>query len=290
MKPTILIAGATGATGSVATKLLLKKGFPVRAFVHKEDKRSSELQAQGAKIFIGDLLDLRAVRCAFANVQRAYFVYPIRPGIVQATAHFAEASLEAKAEFTVSMSQKSARPDAISDSALQHWLAERVFDWSQTPVTHLRPTLFNEWLLYMRKGIKEGRYHIPFGPESRFAPISAEDQGRVIAAILAEPAEHSGKTYNLFGPAELTPPLIAEIVGRILQKKVLHKKVSPEEWIHDIYGGTQEIPYLARHLQGITFDVEHQMMSGTNDLVERISGRPPETVADFVERQRHIFE
>ena len=31
MKSLILIAGATGATGSVATKLLLKKGFPVRA-------------------------------------------------------------------------------------------------------------------------------------------------------------------------------------------------------------------------------------------------------------------
>jgi hypothetical protein len=28
MKPLILIAGATGATGSVATKLLLEKGSP----------------------------------------------------------------------------------------------------------------------------------------------------------------------------------------------------------------------------------------------------------------------
>ena len=36
-KPTILIAGATGATGRIATNLLLEKGFPVRAFVHNED-------------------------------------------------------------------------------------------------------------------------------------------------------------------------------------------------------------------------------------------------------------
>ena len=36
MKPTILIAGATGATGKTATKLLLEKGFPAHALVHAD--------------------------------------------------------------------------------------------------------------------------------------------------------------------------------------------------------------------------------------------------------------
>jgi NAD(P)H dehydrogenase (quinone) len=58
MKPTILIGGATGATGSVATKLLLRKGFPVRAFVHSHDERSRQLESLGAEIFVGDFLDL----------------------------------------------------------------------------------------------------------------------------------------------------------------------------------------------------------------------------------------
>jgi hypothetical protein len=52
---------------------------------------ASKLEAQGAEIVVGDLLDFRASG-AFDVVQRAYFVYPIRPGIVQATAHFAEAA------------------------------------------------------------------------------------------------------------------------------------------------------------------------------------------------------
>jgi len=30
------------------------------------------------------------------------------------------------------------------------------------------------------------------------APIAAQDQTRLIAAILVNPAPHSGKTYNLF--------------------------------------------------------------------------------------------
>ncbi|MFG1427969.1 NmrA family NAD(P)-binding protein [Roseixanthobacter glucoisosaccharinicivorans] len=43
MNNPILIAGATGATGKVATQLLLNKGFSVRALVHRDDARSQAL-------------------------------------------------------------------------------------------------------------------------------------------------------------------------------------------------------------------------------------------------------
>ena len=41
----ILIGGAAGATGSVATKLLLQMGFPVRAIVRGDDGRTQSLRA-----------------------------------------------------------------------------------------------------------------------------------------------------------------------------------------------------------------------------------------------------
>ena len=61
----ILIGSAAGATGSVATKLLLQMGFPVRAIVRRDDERAQSLRALGAEVFVADLLDLRAVRRAF---------------------------------------------------------------------------------------------------------------------------------------------------------------------------------------------------------------------------------
>ena len=61
----ILIGGAAGATGSVATKLLLQMGFPVCAIVRGDDERAQSLRALGAEVFVADLLDLRAVRRAF---------------------------------------------------------------------------------------------------------------------------------------------------------------------------------------------------------------------------------
>jgi methylmalonyl-CoA mutase cobalamin-binding subunit len=47
-------------------------------------------------------------------VQRGYFCYPISPGLVQATAQFAQAAKEASVEVIVNMSQKSARSEAKS--------------------------------------------------------------------------------------------------------------------------------------------------------------------------------
>jgi NAD(P)H dehydrogenase (quinone) len=288
MNPTILIGGASGATGSAATRQLLQKGFPVRAFVRQRDERARQLEAEGAEIFIGDVLDFRAVRRAFEGIKRAYFVYPIRPGLVQATAHYAQAALEAKAEFIVNMSQRTSRPDAPSDSALQHWLAERVFDWAGTPVAHLQPTAFNEWLLYMREGISKGRYAVPFESTGRFAPIAAEDQGAVIAAILADPAGHAGQTYPLFGPVELTPPEIADIVSKALGKAVRYEKITGEQWGEEI--AKAKIPFLVQHIEAIAVMHRNGLMAGTNDNVEKITGRRPMTVAEFIEKHRAAWQ
>jgi uncharacterized protein YbjT (DUF2867 family) len=289
MKPTILIGGATGATGSVATTVLLEKGFPVRALVHTDGEHAQELKAHGAEIVIGDYLDFRSMQRAFNGVQRAYFVYTIRPGIVQATTHFAQAAIDAKAEFIVNLSEKIAREEARSESSQQHWLAERVFDWAGTPIAHLRPTLFNEWLLYMREGIRDRKYAVPFGPTGRFAPISALDQGAVIAAILADPSGHQGQTYELFGPVELTPPQIADIISTSLGKDVRYEQISGEQWVKDITGGAT-IPFLVQHVDSIVYDHQEGNMAGTNDNVQKIAGRKPETVAAFLERNRAAFQ
>ncbi len=207
--------------------------------------------------------------------------------IATATVHFAQAALDAKVEYLVNISQRTSREDAISESAIEHWLAERVFDRSGIPVTHLRPTAFNEWLLYTRGKISAGEYAVPFGPTGTFAPVSARDQGEVIAAILADPAEHIGKTYSLHGPVELTPPQIAENVSRTLGREVRYRQIAPEEWIQTVFGG--EFPFGIQHLYGIVQQHERGDMAGTNDNIERITGHKPESVAAFVERNRQAF-
>jgi NAD(P)H dehydrogenase (quinone) len=164
---TVLVTGATGDTGGATVEQLLARGRHVRALAHRKDARSERLQELGAEIVFGDFLDLDAIRAAVQGVQHAYFCYPIRPGIIQATTYFAQAAKEAGIDGVVNMSQISAREHAKSHAMCDLWLAERVFDWSGLTVAHLRPTLFAEWLLYVAPMIRAGLLHVPFGPRRR---------------------------------------------------------------------------------------------------------------------------
>src|SRR5260221_10437439 len=127
---TVLVTAATGDTGGATVEQLLARGRRVRALAHRKDARSKRLQEVGAEVVIGDFLDLDAIRATVQGVQRAYFCYPIRPGIIQATAYFVQAAKEAGIDCVVNMSQVCAREDARSHAMYDHWLAERVFDWS----------------------------------------------------------------------------------------------------------------------------------------------------------------
>ena len=70
-KPRILVTSAAGHTGTAAVTKLLKQGFPVRAFVRRNDARSEQLLQAGAEIFVGDLFDMQDLGMALVGVQRA---------------------------------------------------------------------------------------------------------------------------------------------------------------------------------------------------------------------------
>jgi NAD(P)H dehydrogenase (quinone) len=197
-----LITGATGNTGAPTAKILLEAGHRVRAFVHRVDQRSEALAATGAEIVEGDLLDFRAVTSAMSGVSAAYFCYPIAPGgLLPATAIFAQAAGEAGVEAVVNMSQISARREAKSHAAQQHWLAERLLDRAAFGTTHLRPTFFAEWLKWQwLRNEHDGVLQLPFGT-GRHAPIAGVDQANVIAAVLQNPAPHNRQIY----PSTTTP-------------------------------------------------------------------------------------
>jgi NAD(P)H dehydrogenase (quinone) len=305
-----LITGATGATGGDTVRQLLEKNHTVRVLAHRADDRSKQLQELGAEVVSGDFLDFDAIRTALKGTQRAYFCYPISPGLVQATAQFAQAAKEAGVEVVVNMSQISARGDAKSEAARQHWLSERVFDWSGVPTVHLRPTFFAEWLLYLAPMIRQGKILAPFTTTGRHAPVAAEDQARVIAAILQNPTAHVGKTYPLFGPVELTLPEIAAIISRAIGKEVTYQQV-PIERFAEIYSGNPKRPtqntamamygdkgantggsaktFLMQHLHEVAIDHGNGIFAGTNNCIAEIGGRQPMTVEEFVNRNREAF-
>ena len=293
-----LVTGAAGRTGRHTVRHLLEKGHAVRALVHQEDERSEALRSTGAEVVVGDLLEHDDTIGATAGTSAAYFCYPIRPGIIQATAYFADAARRAGLKAVINMSQISAREDSKSHAARDHWIAERVFDWSGVPTVHLRPTFFSEWLIlpWVRDAIvDEGVINLPFG-EGRHAPIAAEDQARLIATILADPTAHIGRTYTLHGPTELSQQGIAEAIRGVLGRTITYRPSTIETYRERLkkYGRAEFLSqhlteFLIQHLCAVALDYQNGLFAGEDKIIAELTGQSPMTVQEFVTLHRNAF-
>jgi NAD(P)H dehydrogenase (quinone) len=158
--------------------------------------------------------------------------------------------------------------------------------------------------------IRLGKIFAPFTTTGRHAPVAAEDQARVIVAILQNPTAHAGKTYPLFGPVELTLPEIAAIISRVIGKEVTYQQVPIEQYA-EIYSGRSKRPaqntaramygdqgaptggsaktFLMQHLHEVAIDHSSGIFAGTNNYISEIGGRQPMTVAEFVNKNREAF-
>lgn len=285
-----LITAPAGNTGAPTVEFLREAGHRVRAFVHRIDDRSEALAAIGAEIVEGDLLDFRAVSSALAGVDAAYFCYPIAPGtILPATAIFAQAASEAGVDAVVNMSQISARRDAKSNAAQQHWIAERLLDRAAFKTTHLRPTFFAEWLKWQwQRDDNEGVLRLPFG-DGRHAPISGLDQARVIAAVLQNPGPHDRQSYPLVGDHELDHYGIADEIAETFGIPVRYEPVTIPEFAAGLTASGFP-DFFVQHISSVAQDYQDGIFSGENNLVEVIGGHKPMTVADYVNANRAEFD
>jgi NAD(P)H dehydrogenase (quinone) len=286
-----LVTGATGRTGGAAIEELLGMGKRVRALVRSDDERAAALRERGVDVALGDFTNIDALRAAMEGVSSAYFLYPIAPGIVAAAAYFAQAATEAGVTSIVNMSQISARRTSLSHAAQDHWISERVFDWSEVATTHLRPTFFADWLIYphfAREIWTTRKIEFPF-ENGRHAPISSEDQGRVIANLLANPLGHAGRTYTLQGPVEMDYVQIADVMSDVLGTRIEYAPASMWEFrtrMEERYGFPA---FLVQHLVEVAQNYRDGLFAGTNDVVEQITGTPALSVAAFLSKHRAAF-
>ena len=279
---TFLVTSATGVVGTYLTRLLLERGHRVRALVHRLDARSEDLSADGAEIMEGDLLDLDSVSAATRAVDGAYFSYPIAPGLLEATAIFAQAAADNGVGTIVNMSQISARPEAGSNAARQHWLSERIFNQFPVPATHIKPTFFAEWLIGFLGD--DNTLRLPFA-DGRHAPITGEDQAYVVAGILEAPQGHDGKEYPLYGPVEMNHTEIAEALSEALGQTFTYIPISVEEFAQTLTKRGLGA-HIVQHLSNVAIDYRNGVFAGTNDIVETIGKRKPTGVAEFAIRNK----
>jgi NAD(P)H dehydrogenase (quinone) len=129
---------------------------------------------------------------------------------------------------------------------------------------------------------------LPYG-EGRHAPIAAEDQARLIAAILAQPAAHLGKTYPLHGPIELDQAGIAAAVSEVLGRTISYRPLTIPQYRERLEkAGLPE--FMIQHFCAIAVDYQNGIFSGEDKIIAEVTGQPPMTVQQFASLHCDAFK
>ncbi|MFJ1699648.1 NAD(P)H-binding protein [Streptomyces sp. NPDC088252] len=296
----ILVTGAAGSVGGVGRSVvegLRRRGLPVRAMVHRDDERAEALRATGAETVVGDLTRAGDVADALAGCGRMYFgmgvsAQYLEAAVTVATVTHAYGSLEV----FVNMSQLTVsemRLTSISESAQQRqqWLVEQVLGWSGLPVVQVRPTVFMENPLF-RVGFssiaKFGSIRLPFG-RAKTSPVAARDVAAVVEEILADPAPHVGRIYELTGPRSEDVAAMAAEVSAALGRQVGYIDVPLQEWIDDDLRPLGLPDHVFQHISTMARLHAENRYDRKADGVEQVTGRPPSGVADYVRENPGLF-
>jgi NAD(P)H dehydrogenase (quinone) len=312
----ILITGAAGEIGGVSRTMidmLLEQGHPVRAFVRRDDERAHSLRQGGAEVFVGDLLTIADVTAALKGCRRVYFSMSLSPYYTDAVALMAAAArAQGDIEAFVNISEyeqsfmtfeKMTAPEEERRSWLgglvanwspqqrAHWIAERVLDWSGVPTVNVRAAMFveNPILTWLPLGpLSKGELLLPFGHQ-RLAPIAGYDVAELCAKILADPAPHISKSYELNGPELKDMYGFAEDYAAVLGRPVSYIPQEVEAWNETFVDpALGDKPHIAEHLKTLTRLIAGGGYRGVTDQLETLLGCRPKTVRWALENNPRI--
>src|SRR5215469_5080031 len=295
---TILVTGAAGGVGSTAQTaiaILLEQGHRIHAMVRRLDARADTLRDMGAEIVVADMLDIIAVRAAMQGCSGVYFTMSIAPTYLEAATNVAVTakSLGVKAFVNLSqmtVSEMSETETTSSPQQKQHWLAEQMLRWSGLPVVYLRPTAFFDGMFLVQgaKGIREDNaIRLPFA-EGKTALIAGADVGAAAAAVLANPAPHIGKVYDLTGLQSLTMAQYAHEFSGVLGRTIQYVNVAPQIWEAKLR--ESRLPeHLIAHLITMGQLNRDNRYDRMTDTFQQLVGRAPISAAEFARRHAAAF-
>ncbi len=280
-------AGQLGAVGRTVCSLLIEHGLPVRAMVRREDERAAALRTLGAEVVAGDLLDPTDVYRIIDGCRRVYFGMSVSAEYLEASLTVAVACRHVGVDALVNMSQMTVSQMSIQNTTSsgqqrQHWLSEQALAWSGLPVVTIRPTMFLESLFPLTAATvrARNRIEVPFG-QGKTSPVAAADVARVVATVLAAPASHVGRVYELTGPRSQDMHGIAREFSDALGREVTYSDIPAEDWARGLKkAGLPE--HLTRHLVAMGELHRAGRYDRLTDGVEQLTGRKAMSVREFV--------
>jgi uncharacterized protein YbjT (DUF2867 family) len=246
------VTGATGNTGMVVAEELLKAGKEVIALGRNEEKLA-QLEAAGAEVHAGDLLDKDFVEKALKGARAAYIMIPqnfgtndyrgfqrqISESLASAVMANGLAHIVTLSSIGAQMPEKGGIVQGLHDM-------EQIFNaLDGVNVLHLRPGFFMENLFSMIPVIKNMNMLVSgIKPDLPVPMVATPDIG-MLAARHLKTLDFSGKGHQyVLGARDYTYPEVAALLGRYIGKPGLqYVQAGPDQLIESFMqmGATRNI-------------------------------------------------
>ena len=284
---TVLVLGPTGRLGPHVVSALVRRGEPVRALV-RDVERARTLLPQQVTLVAGEFADGELIRRQLSQVDSVLVLTPHGPDMAGTQNALVDLSAAVGTRVVkVSGTSAGIRPDG-PDACRQHHETEQHLAESDVPYVIVRPNGFMQSLLpAMSVTVREkGIIANPLGT-SGISLVDCADLGEALSVVLTD-RTHDGRRYVLTGPAAPTYREIAATISEEVGAPVTVVDVSPEQ-----AGQAAAARGLSAWEAGHLVEMLELFRSGASEYVtddiERLTGRVPRSVADFVCANRAMF-
>ncbi len=234
-----VVTGATGHTGGVVAKTLLKNGAKVRV-TGRTPEHLKGLAAEGAEPFAADLTDVSGVTRAFAGAEGVYVMMPPNLASLDFRAFqnrvadtLAAAIKASGVTHAVTLSSIGAdKTDRTGPVVGLHYLEQQLNRIEGLNVLHLRAGYFMENTL-AQIGIiqKMGMTVGPLRPDLKLSMIATQDIGEAAANALLTLNFSQKQTRELLGQRDFNMSEVAQIIGKAIGKADLGYVQAPDEQV-----------------------------------------------------------
>lgn len=274
--PRILVTGGTGTIGRELVRALSHHKLDFSVMSSKPAH-----SANGVSYVQGDFADIESLKRAFQGHERLFLLLPVAPQQEQFAANAIEAARALGIRHIVRSSSWRADPSSDVSMARMQGQTNALLANSGIAWTVLRPNMFMQNLVnFNAEEIRAGAVHAPHG-NGATGLVDVRDIADAAAAVLAAPALHAGKTYDLTGPEALTDAQQLEVVSRALGRAVRYVDV-PEDAAEDAMRAMGMPAIVIDWLMGLNRAAKQGWFAEVTGDVLQLTGHPPRQFVDFV--------
>jgi len=282
---TVLITGATGQLGSLVVKHVLDRipASDIAVSVRKPEK-AADLSAKGIDVRAGDFNDLALMTNAFKGIETALIISAEDDNATRIKQHrtAVDAAKAAGVKHIVYTGIVDPKADADFTYSAIHLDTENYIRESGLAFTILRNSFYADLLLAgVPHALETGDFGAPAG-DAKITYIPRNDLAEAAAVVLAKPADHVNKTYDLTGTKGVTHDEIAGYIADATGKPIKFVDLPAE--VHTGILGSLGLPrHLVEALAGLYVGAKKGDYETVSDDFETLVGRKPQSVENFLQ-------